>query len=495
MAKTTSNILWLSVSRAVGLAVLFLAYTQLFRYLGPFSTGQYQFVLSLVALFGVVVDLGVSQYITKKIAEDTSKARYYFRTFLATEVILALGVYGILLLYVFLRGYESVIFQATLVAGLGLFFYGLTIPFLTVMSAFQDLRRVAVINFLAPILNTLLIFSAIHFGFGIVYLSAHQLIFGIVALVLYYNFVKLYIHDPSVLTIFQDIDTALLKKIIKASLPFALLVSFATVYNRIDVVLITHFLGFEKTGLYTAAYKVVDLANFFPAAVSHSLYPVLAGLMARNTISAVKVTLEKYLRFMVAVALPVGMLGSLLAPKLVLILTGNDARFLPSATPLAILVWAIAILFIYVVANSLVVSQLTKFAVYVTSANVLVNVVGNVILLPVLGIKASAIMTVVSESIQGIFYFYFIKKKIVDIEVFKILWRPIVAVLVMGLAVFPLRKLELLEESSVSGLLAILPIIFNVAVVSLLGGMVYVGTLFISRYFTKEDFRFLLSKK
>lgn len=490
MAKTTSNIFWLSVSRGLGLIILFFAYTQLFRYLGPYSTGQYQLVLSLVALFGVVIDLGVSQYVTKKIAEDKNQARHYFRSFLAAEVVMALFIYGLLLAYVWLRGYEPIIFQASLVAGLGLFFYGLTVPFLTVISAFQDLKRVAIINFLAPVINTGLIFLAITAGFGIVFLVAHQLVFGMVAVVLYYIFIKRYIPQPGILTVFQEMDLPLLKKILKASLPFAALVSFATIYNRIDVVLITHYLGYEQTGLYTASYKIVDLANFFPAAVSHSLYPVLAGLMASRSLDAVKVTIEKYLRFMVCLALPVGVLGSLLSPKLVMILTGNDARFADSAVPLSILVWAIAVLFIYVVANALVVSQLTKSAVYVTFANVIINVVGNIILLPLYGIKAAAIMTLVSESIQGVFYFYFIRKKIVDVSIGRVLWKPVLAAIILGVVVYPIRGFTLMPESSSSGLSAILPIIINVAFVSSMGLLVYMILLYAMKYFSKEDLGF-----
>jgi O-antigen/teichoic acid export membrane protein len=81
MAAVSKNIFWLSVSRVLGLLLLFFAYTQLFRYLGPYGTGQYQFVLSLVTIFGIVIDLGISQYVTKKIAEDHTQAARYFYNF------------------------------------------------------------------------------------------------------------------------------------------------------------------------------------------------------------------------------------------------------------------------------------------------------------------------------------------------------------------------------------------------------------------------------
>jgi O-antigen/teichoic acid export membrane protein len=66
MASASKNIFWLSVSRVAALVLLFLAYAQLFRYLGPHSSGQYQFVLSFVTIFGIIVDFGIQQYIIKK---------------------------------------------------------------------------------------------------------------------------------------------------------------------------------------------------------------------------------------------------------------------------------------------------------------------------------------------------------------------------------------------------------------------------------------------
>lgn len=103
MSTPSKNIMWLSVSRIISLILLFLAYTQLFRYLGPYQSGQFQFVLSYVTLFGVVIDFGIQQYIIKKISEDRTQAKKYFHNFLAVEVVLALLVYGAMVGVVFPR--------------------------------------------------------------------------------------------------------------------------------------------------------------------------------------------------------------------------------------------------------------------------------------------------------------------------------------------------------------------------------------------------------
>lgn len=483
--------MWLSVSRVAGLILLFFAYTQLFSYLGPYKTGQYQFVLSLVTIFGVIIDLGISQYVTKKIAEDTTQAARYFYNFLTAEIVLASCVYALMVVFVYARGYDPDVRHATMVAGLGVLLYGLTVPFLTVLSGFQDMRKVALNNFVVSLVNVLVILSAVYFKHSIVYLSINQALSSSFSLLLYYGHVRKHIPHVRLSKAFAHFDFFLLKKILKAAAPFALLVSFSTIYNRIDVVLVTKFLGYAETGLYTTAYKVVDLTNFFPAVVSHSLYPALAALMAKQALGDVRLTIEKYMRLMIAVALPLGVGGSLLSRQLVLVLTSGDVRFLPSAPVLAILVWAIVILFIYVTANSLVVSQLTKWAVVITGINMLINIVGNVLLVPRYGIQAAAWMTVVSEALQGVFYFYFIWKNITHFAIMKQFVKPMVAAGVMGVALWFLRSWSPFVVPLEASAKHLLPLILNVVIIGGLGVCAYIASLGALKFFTADDVRFI----
>ena len=471
MATPSKNILWLSVSRVLSLGLLFLAYTQLFRYLGPEQSGQFQFVLSYVTLFGVVIDFGIQQYIIKKISEDRSKAKQYFHNFLAVEVVLAVVVYGAMVGVAYWNGYEPVVFKAILVAGFGVALHGLIYPFLAVITAFYDLKKAALLNFISSVINVGIIFLTIWVGGSIVMLTSQQVIYAAFALVMYYWYVQPHIGKPEVLRGIATLNFGLLKSILRAALPFALLVGFSTIYNRIDIVIITQMLGYTQTGLYTAAYKFFDLLGFFPAVVSHALYPVFATLMAQNQIGTVRETLERYLRFMAAVALPMATGGMLLSEPIIRLLAGE--QFIEAANVLAVLIWAPAILFLYVVVNALVISQLTKFATMITGFNVLFNIVGNILLLPRFGIIAAAATTIFSETIQGGYYFYLVKRKITQFTFFRNIWQPFVAAGLMGVVVFFLRDQFLL-----------IPMVVGAGVYGLL--------LLVLGFFVKEDWQYLM---
>ncbi len=469
MATASKNIMWLTISRIISLVLLFLAYAFLTRYLGAYQFGQFQFVLSYVTLFGVIIDFGIQQYIIKKISEQPEHAKKFFHNFLAIEVVLVVVVYAAMVSVAKINGYEPLVMRAIMIAGIGAAVHGLTYPFLAVITAFYDLKKAAFLNFLASLINVIIIGITIYFKLSILFLVCQQVIYASIAVVLYYHFVQKFIGKPQVLKGVRSLDWQLVRKIFKAALPFALLVGFSTLYNRIDVVLITKYLGYAETGLYTAAYKFFDLLAFFPAVVSHSLYPVFASLMAQRNVREIKQTMERYLRFMVAVSLPIAVGGMLLARPIITLLAGN--QFADAAPVLAVLVWAPAILFMYIVVNSLVISQLTKFAMIITGANVVLNIVGNIILLPRVGIIGAAAMTVASEFIQGVFYFYFVRRKITNFKFFSNTWKPIIAAVVMGAVVWVVRDWQLF-------------------VVVILGAIVYALVLLSLQFFHKEDIVF-----
>lgn len=451
------------------MVLLFLAYLLLTSYLGPYRYGQFQFVLSYVTLFGVVIDFGIQQYIIKKISEDRTQAKKYFHNFLAVEIVLALLVYGAMVGVAFYNNYEPVVIKAIMLAGLGAAVHGLTYPFLAVITSFYDLKKAAFLNFLASLINVTMIFLTIWLGGGIVMLTSQQVIYASLAIIFYYFFIQRHIGKPEIIRGILSADRNLIKLILKAALPFALLVGFSTLYNRIDIVLITKILGYTQTGLYTAAYKFFDLLAFFPAVVSHALYPLFATLMVQNKMGEIRALLEKYLRFMAALALPIGVGGSILAEQIIGILSPDYAA---AAPVLAVLVWAPAILFMYIVVNSLVISQLTKFAMVITGVNVLINLIGNIILLPRIGIIGAAIMTLFSEFLQGVFYFYFVRKKITDFKFFSLIWQPVLASGIMGVVVWYSQNL---------------PLIFVVPI----GVVVYGIVLLLFRFFKRDDLVYL----
>lgn len=464
--KVSRNIAALLTSRVLASILVALGYFSISRYLGTYMFGQQQFVLAYVMLFSVVVDFGIQQYVIKKVSENKEDGERYLGHFFATEFVLALFLWILLSAIAIDAHYDAVVRNAIIFAGFGMFLNALTIPHTSILSAHEDMQILAKVNFLDSIVNVVVMFSAIAFHFHVFYLVSVQFVNGIIHWFIYQKMIKPYVPQPRLLHYLSQLDFGLVKKMLIAALPFGMLLGFSIVYNKIDIILLRAMRGYADTGLYAAAYKFVDFLAFVPAVVSSSLFPFFSSQIKAGNRDEAKFALENYTRYMIAFGIPVALGGTLVARRLILLFGGN--AYLGGAPALAILVFASGILFSYSAVNSIMINQLTKTAVKVTFANIFINVIGNLILIPRMGIKAAAIMTVVSELTQAVLYFYFVRSKIIKFSFVRSIWIPLLAGLIMCAALWHVRDMTLLLT---------IP----------LGAAVYGGALLLFRYFNRQD--------
>jgi O-antigen/teichoic acid export membrane protein len=464
--KVAHNIFSLLLAKVFSMILVFIGYAFLLRYLGNYQAGQFQFVISYVLLFWVVVDFGIQALVIKKVSEDLSQSRKYLGNFFAVELVLALGVYALLSLIAYLNHYEPAVQHAIYLTGFGMFLNALSIPFTAIISAHEDMHVLAVINFFDSVINFGIMLGAVLLKQGIVFLALVQVLMGVMHLLVYSSLIRKYVPNLQFWSFIKTPDRALMKGLFRSALPFGMLVGFGVIYNKIDVVILQHIRGYAETGLYTTAYKFFDLIAFFPAIVSSSLYPHFASKIQQGKMEEVKNSLQNYTRYMIAAALPLAFGGALLAPKLIAILGGQD--FLAGFAALQVLVFGAAILLIYSAANSIMISQLTRYAVIITCANVFVNIIGNILLTPRFGFMAAASMTVVSELVQAVAYFYFVRTKIVNFHVIRFFTKPLLASAIMVLVLFPIRNQ---------------PVALTISI----GFVVYAIVILLLKYFKPED--------
>ncbi len=440
-SKVSRNIITLVGSRIFAAVLVFVGYASLFRYLGTYVSGQHQFVLSFVTLFSVIADLGIQQLVIKKVSENLSESKKYLGTFFAVEFFLALALWLVLILIAFSGHYEPGVRNAMILAGFGMFLNAITVPHTSILSAHQDMKLIAAVNFLDSVVNVSIMFAAIFLHYHVVFLASVQAINGLLHILIYNHLIKRYVEKPDLLDHLRNLDLQLVKKMFLAALPFGMLIGFSVIYNKIDVIIVRELRGYGETGLYTAAYKFMDFLAFVPAVVTSSLYPFFsAQLKAGDTVS-VKNALQNYTRIMIALGMPIAFGGFVLASKLIVVVGGD--QFIEGASALRILVFASGVLFCYAAVNGIMVNQLTRLAVKITFANIFINVIGNLILIPIIGFKGAAMITLASESIQALAYFYFVRKKIVQFHVFRYFFQPIVASLIMALVLWQIKDYTL----------------------------------------------------
>jgi O-antigen/teichoic acid export membrane protein len=168
-----------------------------------------------------------------------------------------------------------------------------------------------------------------------------------------------------------------------------------TAYVRLDQVLVLTFAGSRQAGLYAAAYRILDQAQFVPGSVMATLFPLIAAAYPAN-LARVRRLLQTSADY-----LSMGSLGAvaftIVAAKPIMVLLFGTS-FAPAASALPVLMGAfVSISFGYLVGNMVVILGLQHRYLAFAIVGLIVNVILNVALIPPYGFRAAAWVTLVTE--------------------------------------------------------------------------------------------------
>ena len=179
------------------------------------------------------------------------------------------------------------------------------------------------------------------------------------------------------------------KELIKYSFPLSITMALNWVFSSGDKIVIKYFSTLTELGLYAAAFKIVALLNIIQTGFTTFWTPVAYEKYEKN--KEEKIFFEKiheymsFFMFLVAVILLMGkdLLIMILGPKYAL-----ASDIMPMLTLMPIM---------YTISETTVLGinfyKKTKYHLYISISVVILNVIGNLILVPKLGAKGAAIST------------------------------------------------------------------------------------------------------
>jgi O-antigen/teichoic acid export membrane protein len=231
------------------------------------------------------------------------------------------------------------------------------------------------------------------------------------------------------------LDTGLMRRMMGESWPLMLNHLLATVFFKIDVVLMEAINGNAVVGQYSTAYKWLDALNIIPAFLTMALLPIMAR-QAHEDRAGLKRNYTLAVKLLVMVALPVAVVTTFIAEPLVRVLGGEE--YLPAGgIALQLMIWSIPIGWINSVTNYVIVALDRQRTLTIAFAiGVLFNITTNLIFLPVYSYKAAAIITIFSEGALFLSFYWIIRQEIGGMGWRRVLWRPAAAgVVLLGVVV------------------------------------------------------------
>jgi O-antigen/teichoic acid export membrane protein len=359
------------------------------RYLGPEDYGRYTLALTYMQLFAVLADVGLFTIVVREISRDPERTERLVGNTLTLRLVLAAAAIVLAALISLLLPYEPDVRVAILLAGLPLLFGMLNSTFVTVLQARLRMGRAVVGDVIgrAVSLAAVGLVVALDLGFLAVMgtAAAGALATALVTMLL----------TRRVAPVRPRAEPRVWRRLLVMSLPLGVALAVNELYFRADTLIISLYEPYEQVGLYTLAYRMLELTLVFGTVFLTTTFPLLAQAVARDEPRARR-TIQLSTDLFVALGAPLVVGGLVLAPDLVELAAGRD--FEDASTPLRVLLAAGALAWINgVFGYALIAKERQLSALWLNGTALAVNVGLNLLLVPKYGIVVAAAVTVASE--------------------------------------------------------------------------------------------------
>jgi PST family polysaccharide transporter len=396
------NALVLFSDNVIKIVVGFVLSVFIARSFGPGKFGQINYVMAVIGILQIFVLFGFDEIALKDIGLALYPESVVLGTIIKLRLILASIVYVVgLALFYFLFD-KSLVFIYILL-GLQLFMYSLYI--LKQWYQIKSLNKYAVIA------------SQISFLF----LSIAKIIFLILANdVIWYSLILVggtYIEINVLLSFYKkkskhssfgSFDITYAKHLFKASFPLLFQNLAIILFMKIDQIMIGKMLSPYQLGIYSVSVIISESIYFVPMAIANALYPKIA--QARRDNGDYESIIVKTGSLNVLVCLLFALACTLLAPFLITAVYGKN--YSPAGQVIQIYAWAgIPVAIGVSQACFMIFNNLQKYSFVATGSAAILNIIGNFICIPILGINGAAIVTLVSQFFASYFFYIFLKDK------------------------------------------------------------------------------------
>lgn len=366
------------------------------RYLGPELKGQYSYILNIVNIAVLFLNLGIYQaypyFKRQKLENNLTKfidsIYYQFTFYFVAALLLSLVFRDITLTISF-----TLIPLMTLTKQLGF------------IALVENTIKRNIINTGSQVFYTLVLLG--------VFVFAPQNVLFI--------FISLYLKDIILIVwiairfkfkfSFSKPDFKFIKETVKFGL-FPMLTSILITLNyQLDVILLRAFVEFDQIGYYTVGVGLANKVWVIPDAFKDVLFSKTSkGDPVKDIAFSVKLNLVIGLLFIILIIL--------LGRPLLYILYGSD--FVPAYPITAIISVGLLPMMLFKLITPLFIAKgKQKLSFIILLCSVLLNILANVILIPIFGINGAGIASIMSYFLSG-YWFGNVYKKMYELK-----WKDI----------------------------------------------------------------------
>ncbi len=437
-------------------AIDFVFAAAMLRILTRGEAGAFYYAVVIIGWFEILGNFGLNTYLTREVARDRGAAGFYLRRTSVLRLRLIVAWVPLLLLffaYLALRPADAAdqalngqIALSVLVFYLALIPASLNSGLSALFYAFEKAEFPAFLSTFIAILNLVIRLAVLLFGGGIIGLAFVSLFLSTITYIIMRSGARQFLRSEDARPAISQPESS--RTILAESWPLLLNHLLATVFFKIDVVLLEHIKSKDVVAQYSTSYKWIDALGVIPSFFTMAMLPILSRQAATDR-DALRRTYFLAVKLLVMVAVPVAVVTTFLAPTLVGIL-GGAAYVQDGTRALQIMIWFAPIGWI----NSL--TQYVLIALNLQRplrgpfiAGVLFNIVANLLFIPLFSYQASAFITILSEGVLLIGFALLLRPALGPVPFARLLWKLaaagaiMAALMAVGWALTPLLGLAL----------------------------------------------------
>ena len=273
------NVTFLLGGRILSDAAGMLLFVVLSQKYGPSGIGIYAYGFALAGIAYAVVNLGLEEFIIREYARDSSGVRrQMFNTAVSFQSLLSILTLALVALISRWNAPSLDAWVTIILLTVFQICMAFSRTFFAPLHAAQKMMIPAITELLSRIAGISIVIILIFFISPSLAVAIIPLPVSAIILLIFS------IYSAQSLTVKIDLFLSykLLRKLILSTWPFAASVIVFHVYARIDLIMVTSFLGEETTGIYAPCLKILEITSIPLFFIGLAFYPLLTKFFSKH---------------------------------------------------------------------------------------------------------------------------------------------------------------------------------------------------------------------
>lgn len=392
------NTFWQIIIRLFTLVITLVSIKILTNYLGAEGVGKYNTITTYINFFIVIADFGLFAVTVREISQNPDQEKKVLANVFTIRLWSALAACILAAAIVLATKYDQEIKLGALIACGFLFFNLLASVYDMLLQARLKMQYSALSELISRIISVAALAVIVWIHGSFLWIAATIALWGIFIFIFKWLFATRLLHFG------LSHDRIYAKQIVNMAWPLGIVFIVSNLYFKMDTLILFAIKGAAAAGIYTVAFKVLDVIAFMSSYFSSALKPAISQNI-KNDPKTVSAIMQRGISVMLMAATIISVTAIAYRNEIILLLSSPE--FSDSAKVLIFLSFSLPIIFINNLIIEVFIANDSRSAFLKISLTVFViNLLLNLLLIPRFSYFGAATANLASALVSMLIYFY-----------------------------------------------------------------------------------------